>query len=159
ILAEGDGGAVEHVPWSAFGGDDREISKLFTERLSREWTPEEMRGIAGLLRITAVVEAVGRAGHMVDPRERYNLTEADAAEMSDCCGQAQAWAEKAGTTEAVAKEIAAARQLALVCQKITEGSWSFAVNATEDLLARHADTLVVRLLSDGTMPEMPKGKN
>jgi len=159
ILAEGDGGAVEHVDWSVFGGDDREISKLFTERLAREWTPDELRGIAGLLRLTAVVEAIGRAGKMFDPAKRYNFTDADAREMTECFAQAQIWAEKAGTTDALAKEVAAARQLTHVCQKMTEGSWSFAVSATEELLARHASTLVVRLLSDGTMPEGPKAKD
>ncbi len=159
ILAEGDGGAVEHVPWSAFGGDDKEISKLFTERLGREWNSEEQRAIAGVLRMTAVVEAIQRASKMFDPVKRYNFTETDAREMIECFAQAQAWAEKCGTTDAVAKEMTAARQLVLVCQKMTEGSWSVAVGATEDLLAKHADTLLVRLLSDGTMPEAPKGKN
>jgi hypothetical protein len=85
-----------------FGGDDREISKLFTERLAREWTPDELRGIAGLLRLTAVVEAIGRAGKMFDPAKRYNFTDADAREMTECFAQAQIWAEKAGTTDALA---------------------------------------------------------
>jgi hypothetical protein len=96
---------------------------------------------------------------MFDPAKRYNFTDADAREMTECFAQAQIWAEKAGTTDALAKEVAAARQLTHVCQKMTEGSWSFAVSATEELLARHASTLVVRLLSDGTMPEGPKAKD
>ncbi len=153
ILAEGEGGSVEHVPWSAFGGDDREISRLFTERLAREWTPEETRGIAGLLRLTAAVEAAGRAGKMFDPSRHSNFTEADTREMADCFVQAQVWAQKAGSEEALAKEIAAARELTIVCQKMTEGAWSVAVAATEGLLARWPDTLLVRLLSDGTPPE------
>jgi hypothetical protein len=42
---------------------------------------------------------------------------------------------------------------------MTEGSWSVAVTAAEDLLARHGDTLLVRLLSDGTLPERPPSKD
>ena len=152
ILVEGERG-VEHVPWSAFGGDDREISKLFTERLSREWTRDELRGIAAILRMTAVVEALGRAGKMFDVAKRANFTDADLKEMTDCFAQAEAWAEKAGTATALRKEIAASRQLALVCQKMTEGAWSVAVSAAEGLLLSHGDTLLVRLLSDGRLPD------
>jgi hypothetical protein len=159
ILAEGSSGGVEHVPWSAFGGDDREISKLFTERLTREWNAEELRGIAGLLRMTAVVEVIGRTGKMFDPTKRYNFTEADAREVLECFAQAQAWADRSGTTAELSREIAAAKQLSLVCQKVTEGAWSYAVSAGEDLLARHGDSLLVRLLSDGTLPEAPKSKD
>ncbi len=154
ILAE-DGSGTEHVPWSAFGGDDREISKLFTERLSREWTPDELRGIAALLRMTAVVEALGRAGKMFDATKRSNFTEADQKEMTDCFAQAETWADKAGTSAALKKEAAAARELALVCEKMTEGAWSVAVSGAEDLLLRRGDTLLVKMLSDGTLPEMP----
>jgi hypothetical protein len=151
ILAEDEHG-TEHVPWSAFGGDDREISRLFTERLSREWTPDELRGIAALLRMTAVVEALGRAGKMFDATKRSNFTEADQKEMTECFAQAEAWGDKAGTSSAVRKEAAAARGLAVVCEKMTEGAWSVAVSAAEDLLLRHGDTLLVRLASDGTLP-------
>jgi hypothetical protein len=59
----------------------------------------------------------------------------------------------------VKREAAAARQLAHVCQKMTESSWSVAVSAAEDLLVRHGDTLLVRLLSDGTLLESPKSKD
>ena len=155
ILAEDDHGGTEHVPWSAFGGDDREISKLFTERLSREWTPDELRGIAALLRITAVVEALGRAGKMFDGSKRSNFTEADQKEMADCFAQSEAWAEKAGTSATVKKEAAAARELALVCERMTDGAWSIAVSGAEDLLLRHGDTLLVKLTSDGTLPVQP----
>jgi serine/threonine protein kinase len=150
ILAED-----EHVPWSVFGGDDREISKLFTERLAREWTPDELRGIAALLRMTAVVEALGRAGKMFDGTRRSNFTDADQKEMTECFAQAEIWADKAGSSAAVKKEAAAAHELAVVCEKMTEGAWSVAVSAAEDLLLRHADTLLVKLISDGTLPVPP----
>jgi hypothetical protein len=153
ILAEGEGGAVELVPWSAFGGDDRELSKLFVERLARDWTPAEVRGIAALIRMTAVVEAIGRASKMLDATKRFNFTEADEHEMSDCFAQAQVWAEKSGTQQALARERDAAALLTLVCRKMTEKAWATAAVKTEELLARHANTLIVRLLSNGVLPE------
>lgn len=159
ILAEGDGGAVEHVPWSTFGGDDRELSKLFVERLTREWTPDETRGIAALIRLTAVVEAVSRASKMFDATRRFNFTEADEHEMTECFAQARAWAERAGTQGQVERERQATGMLAVVCRKMTDKAWASAAVTVEDLLERYSDTLLVRLLSDGMAPEAPKSKD
>jgi pSer/pThr/pTyr-binding forkhead associated (FHA) protein len=159
ILAEGEGGAVEHVPWSTFGGDDRELSKLFVERLTREWTQDEARAIAALIRLTAVVEAVARASKMFDPNRRFNFTETDEHEMADCFAQARTWAERSGTQAQVEREKEATAALALVCRKITDKAWATAAVTLEDLLDRYSDTLLVRLLSDGTIPEAPKTKD
>ena len=159
ILAEGDGGVVEHVPWSTFGGDDRELSKLFAERLTREWTPEETRGIAALIRLTAVVEAVSRASKMLDATRRFNFTEADEHEMMESFAQARSWAERAGTAAQVERERQATLMLALACRKMTDKSWATAAVTVEELLERYPDTLVVRLLSDGTALEGPKSKD
>ena len=153
IMAEGEGGAVEHVPWSTFGGDDRELSKLFVERLTRDWTAEETRAIAGLIRLTAVVEAVGRASKMLDATKRFNFTDADGHEMDECFVQARTWAERSGTQAQVEREKLATSMLAEVCRKMTDKSWATAAVMVEDLLARYPDTLLVRLLSDGTAPE------
>jgi hypothetical protein len=49
--------------------------------------------------------------------------------------------------------------LALVCRKMTEKAWATSAATAEDLLSRFPDTLLVRLLSDGTVPEAPKSKN
>jgi two-component system, chemotaxis family, sensor kinase CheA len=92
---------------------------------------------------------------MFDGTKRSNFTEADQREMAECFAQAEAWAEKAGTAAVAKEEAAAARGLALVCEKMTEGAWSVAVSAAEDLLLRHGDTLLVKLISDGTLPELP----
>jgi hypothetical protein len=150
ILAETEGGAVEHVPWSAFGGDGRELSKLFVERLTREWTPEETRGIAALVRITAVVEAVSTASKMFDTTRRFNFTDADEHQMAVCFDQAKSWADRAGTAAAVQREKDAAALLAVVCRKMTDKAWATAAVTVEDLLSRYPDTLLVWLLSDGT---------
>lgn len=150
ILAETEGGAVEHVPWSTFGGDDKELSKLFVERLTREWTPDETRGIAALVRLTAVVEAVSRASKMFDATRRFNFTEADEHEMAQCFDQAKSWAERAGNLDGVEREKEATALLAAACRKMTDKAWATAAVTVEDLLARYSDTLVVWLLSDGT---------
>ncbi|MFN0008863.1 MAG: protein kinase domain-containing protein [Planctomycetota bacterium] len=150
ILAEKEGGAVEQVPWSTFGGDGRELSKLFVERLTREWTADETRGIAALVRLTAVVEAVSRASKMFDAARRFNFTEADEHEMAQCFDPARSWGERAGTTALIQREKEAAALLAVACRKMTDKAWATAAVTVEDLLSRYSDTLVVWLLSDGT---------
>ncbi|HUR26720.1 MAG TPA: FHA domain-containing serine/threonine-protein kinase [Planctomycetota bacterium] len=54
-------GKPELVAWSSFGAKPRELSFLFTERLTRPYTEEETRGIEALLRLSAVAFAIDAA--------------------------------------------------------------------------------------------------
>ncbi len=157
LLCEVEGGRVEHVDWSAFGGNSRDLARLFNERLAREYTPEEARGIAALLRVAAVVEAIDLASKMLDPTRKVNFTESNAREMLEAFAPATAWAQKGGDAAAAAAELSAATQLATVLQRVTDGAYSVAVAETEDLLAHHQASLLVRLLSDGSLQLVAPG--
>jgi len=155
VAVEGEGGAVDRVPWSAFGGNARELSRLLWERLNRDYTPEEARAIVALLRMTAVVEALDRASKMLDPSRHANFTETNARDMGECFAPLQQWTQKLGGEPASARETKAAALLAQVLSQTTDGAWSVAVAGTERLLDEYQDTLLVRLLSDGSVPEPP----
>jgi serine/threonine protein kinase len=153
ILCETDGGGVETVPWSAFGANAKELSKVFWERTTREYTPDELRAIAGLIRMTAVVEAIDRTSKMFDRAKHANFSEGNAHDLAECFVPLQPWLQKLGGDASLAREAQAAALLAQVLTQTTDGSWSAAVAGTERLLHEFQDTLLVRLMSDGTTPE------
>ncbi len=155
ILYEGEGGAVERLPWSAFGGSTKELSKLFFERCTRAYTPEEESAISGLVRVTAVVEALRVVGKMLEPSRRANFTESNAKELSECFAAARDWAESGPPADALARERGAAEILGEALAKSTAGAYSAAVAGVERLLRDHEDTLFVRLLSDGAAAVVP----
>jgi serine/threonine protein kinase len=156
ILCEVEGGAVETVPWSAFGGNAKELSKLFWERTTREYTPEEVRAIAGLIRMTAAVEALDRTGKMFDRTKSAHFSEGNARELTECFAPLQPWIQKLGGDTGLSRESQAAALLAQVLTQSTDGSWSAAVAGTERLLNEYQDTLLVRLMSDGSSAEPPR---
>ena len=98
------GGATQVVPWSAFGARPDRLHQLFHERLERDYTAEERADVAGLLRVTAVVRAVGDAS-----RALAGDTEARPDEGFE---DALTWARLAGDPIAVERERDAARMLA-----------------------------------------------
>lgn len=149
ILCEGDGGKAEHIDWSAFGANPRDIARLFHERLGREYTSAELAGIAALLRVSAVIGAIDASGKMFDPTRRSNFTETNAREILENYSHALQWAQRAGDDSAAKRERDAAALLVEALQKTSEGAYSAAVAGIERLLAGSSDTLLVRLLSDG----------
>jgi hypothetical protein len=152
ILYEVDGGgAPERVPWSAFGADVQAQNKLFVERLQRDWTPEEMNGIAAMLRLSAVVETIRATAKMFDAGKRANFTEGNVRDLRALYEPASAWAEKAGpeSKARLQREMAAAEILAEALRSATESRWAAAAASIERLLTEFADTLLVKLLSDG----------
>lgn len=155
ILFEAESGAVERIPWSAFGGSTKELSKLFFERCTRAYTPDEESAIGGLVRITAVVESLGVVGKMLDPTRRSNFTEVNAKELVECFSPAREWTKAGAPADALARERSAAEVFGEVLVKTTAGAYSAAVAGVELLLRDHQDTLFVRLLSDGALPDPP----
>jgi len=153
LMLEAPGGAVERVPWTAFGKNTKALAHLFAERLAREYSAEEARDVMAVMHLTAVASALDLAGKMLEPGRKANFTAANAAELLDGFTAAQAWAAKAGGVSALLdQDQAAAQLLAKVLQDTTEGSWSVAVAGTERLLREHQDSLLVRMLSDGSEP-------
>jgi tRNA A-37 threonylcarbamoyl transferase component Bud32 len=151
ILYEAEPGRPERVPWSAFGGSVQGLTRLFFERLQREYTPAEVAGVAALARLTAVTEAVQVASKMLEPGRKANFTEGNARDLQALFEQAQPWADKAGdeARARLAREAEAAGVLCGALRAATETRWASAAAAVERLLTEYADTLLVRLCSDG----------
>src|SRR6185295_18301224 len=147
------GGAVERVPWTAFGRNCKALTHLFSERLVREYSADEARDVMAVLHLSAVAGALEQAGKMFEPGRKANFTAGNAAELLEGFSAAQAWAAKCGGASPLLEaDQAAAQLLAKVLQDTTEGSWSVAVAGTERLLREHQGSLLVRMLSDGSEP-------
>jgi hypothetical protein len=153
LMIEGASGGVERVPWTAFGRNTKALNKLFLERLARDYTAAEARDVMALLHLTADAEALELGGKMFEPGRKANFTPGNAAEMLEGFDAAQVWAAKAGgALPLLGADQAAAQLLARVLQDTTDGAWSTAVAGTERLIREHQDSLLVRMLSDGTEP-------
>jgi len=150
LLLEGAQGATERVPWSAFAAHTRELGRLFNERFTRELKPEEARSVRALLQYAAVGEVLSLGAKMLDPTKKANFTEGNAKELLECFAPAQGWVAKAGSSPTLVREIEAAQLLSRVWMDTTSNSIASAVAGTERLLSDYRDTLLVRLLSDGT---------
>jgi hypothetical protein len=156
LLYDGDAGA-DHVPWSAFGGNTKEISKLFFERLARDWTAAELRGIAALLRLEACVEVVDLTAKMFDGQKKSNFTENNQRDVLEVANTLTAWSARAPEEkDEMAREMEAAGILAMALRQATETQWSASVSQIERLLYDYQDTLLVRLLSNGKPAEEPR---
>jgi len=142
-------GRPELVPWSAFGGRTNELNQLFHDRLEREYSAEELDGIAALVRLTAVVQAVGEASEMFLAGGAYHLTEEEMKAMLEGFEYAREWAARAANPAPVESEARAASLLARSLRAASEDSWSSAVADLELLFEGYRDTLLVRMLSDG----------
>ncbi|MFN0244808.1 MAG: FHA domain-containing serine/threonine-protein kinase [Planctomycetota bacterium] len=151
LLYEGEGGATEKLAWSEFAGHTKELAKLFYERLAREYSGAEAASIAALLRLSAVIEVAVAAERMLVPAKNANFTDAHAREITEAFQAAQPWARDAADKQRLAREAQAAALFNEVMLDTTRGAYSKAVAGTERLLSDFQDTLVVRLLSDGTM--------
>jgi len=153
LMLEGAGGAVERVPWTAFARNSKALMHLFTERLAREYTQDEARDVMAVMHLSAVASALELAGKMFEPGRKANFTPGNAADLLEGFAAAQVWAAKAGgSIPLLDQDQAAAQLLAKVLQDTTEGAWSSAVAGTERLLREHQDSLLVRMLSDGSEP-------
>jgi serine/threonine protein kinase len=150
LLLEGAQGGTERVPWSAFATHTRELGRLFNERFTRDLKPEEARCVRALLQYAAVGEVLSLGTKMLDPTKKANFTEGNAKEVLECYAPAQGWVAKAGSSPTLVREIEAAQLLSRVWMDTTSNSIASAVAGTERLLSDYRDTLLVRLLSDGT---------
>ena len=153
LMLEAAAGGVERVPWTAFGRNSKALAHLFAERLAREYNADESRDVMGLMHLTAVAEALDAAGKMFDPGRKANFTAGNALEMLDGFTLAQVWSTKAGgALPLLDEDQAAAQLLAKVLQDTTDGAWSSAIAGAERLLKEHQDSLIVRMMSDGSEP-------
>lgn len=148
LLLKSDAGS-ELAPWSAFGGRPADLHQLFFQRLSREYTEAELRGIEALVRCTAVIAAVREVADCFDSARPGLLSVEEAQSISDAFDAARNWAAGGADKNAVEREAAAAALLIESLRAREQGQWSVATVRFEELFALHGDTLLVRMLSDG----------
>ncbi|MBM3989949.1 MAG: FHA domain-containing protein [Planctomycetes bacterium] len=139
----------EVVPWSSFGARATDLHQVFLQRLTREYTREELLGIDALLRMSAVLQAVDETSEMLQADTTSNLAEDEVRTITEAFDAARVWAQAAGTLRSFEREAEAASVWVDGLRAGTAASWSRAVAAHERLLSEFRDTLLVRLLSDG----------
>ncbi|MEY2807983.1 MAG: Serine/threonine-protein kinase PrkC [Planctomycetota bacterium] len=151
VLVEGNSGP-ERIPWSAYGKTARDLHKLFNERLNRSLKPDEQAMLAAAMRMAALNETLDMAGKALDPTKKANWTEQSQKDLLEAWRTALEWEKTPGAT---AQEAEAAKLLGQALKLGGEGAWSSCVSALERLVAQHADTMLVRMLSDGrTLEEL-----
>ncbi len=144
------GGAVESIPWSAFGGHTRALDNLFNDRLRREWNARERHDIANLLTLCAVGEALAGAAEMFQPNGGAHFTKGEAKALRDAYGYPQAWARTTESRQTLDRERSAALVLVDVLESLDAGAYARSVAGTERLLAEFGDSLLALSLSDGS---------
>ncbi len=143
-------GEQELVLWSAYGGRTHDLNTLFTGRLSRSYTEEEKDSIGALMSLSAIAEAIGHASEMFTPGSGAVFTEKESRELPLAFEKAAEWCRDGDARLALDRERRAAELLGEALRYATETSWANAVSSVELLLDSYSDTLLVRMLSDGT---------
>jgi serine/threonine-protein kinase len=151
VLKDGEG--VETLAWSEFGGRPTELHQLFHERLTRAFDARELSGIAALVRIAAVLQAVEEGSEILEPDDGGVLSDEETRLLQEGFDVAAPWAAAAGRQEALERERAAARVAATALRAASDGRHAASATALERLLVEHRHTLLVRLLSDGGLVE------
>jgi serine/threonine protein kinase len=148
------GGQPERLPWSAFASQPRTIESLVNGRLEREWTPAERRGIATLLRSAAALAAIDEALEVLMPDSKAKFSPGEGEALIAGYTVARDWAAGLGDAALlrdIDAEVQAAESLVLALRARSDGEWSRAAAAIERLLSQHGASLLVLLLSDGTV--------
>ena len=137
-------------PWSAYGGKTKELSRLFKDRLDRDYDAAETRGVASILKITAVLEAVDVASQMFSSTSTSRFSESEAESLVEVFDYVEPWITEPGERARYRREIEAASILAETLLAAEAERWSTAVAGSTRLLKEYGDTLLVLLYSDGT---------
>ena len=162
-LTVSDRGETIDLPLSAWAGHTAELENLFLGRLARDWTPEESRGIAALLALSATLEtlgsleaALGVTGMRVDPADPAAII-VPFGKASEWATQAQAELDDSGADalggrtlpELVSEQRSAAKMLAEALIARDEGHWDQSAERLERLLTERRDAWLVMMLSRG----------
>ncbi len=146
-------GALETISWREAQNDPEWWQQLFLARLAREWSDEEMRAIAALLRLVGAARGAELAREMIDPRARGTLAPAELTALAAVFDPAVNWlgGPRADAAERVVMlgEQALARRLAQALEAAQNRAWTNASAQLEGLLREGSESLLVGLLSDG----------
>jgi len=149
LVFESEGG-LETLTWRDTASDPDWWHLLFQQRLAREWTAEESRAIAALLRLAAAARGAELARALLAPGARSVLGPAELATLARLFEPALGWLGSAPDRPAFEHEDACARRLARALEQAQGRAWTAAAAELERLLAEDDTSLLVRLLSDGT---------
>lgn len=144
-------GSPEEVSWRDYAGHSGLLSTLFKDRLDRDYTAEESRSIAALLRFCAISEALQNSAEMLDPEAGAVFTAREADDLAAVFETALEWEQDATRRASLQHEHEAAKALASTLRAGSDSDWTRAVSALEHLLENYADSLLVLLLSDGSL--------
>jgi hypothetical protein len=142
-------GALETVAWRETKSDPEWWHLLFQARLARDWTAEEARAIAAVLRLVGAARGAELAREMLAPGARGTLQPGELEALAKVFEPALQWIGSAPERAAIEHEDASAKRLARALGGAQERAWTSAAADLEHLLGEGRDSLLVRLLSDG----------
>ncbi len=152
-----DRGASREVPWSAFGSHTRALGALFSKRLERNYTADELMSIGDLMYFTALAETVNEASEMFFLTDNDAVfTKKEAEELPENFDLAREWIQDEEQLAALEIDRQAADLLGGALLSGSSGKWTTAVGQLEELLIEYNDCLLVRFLSDGSSIQLPR---
>lgn len=143
------------VPWASFGGRTVELGQLFTQRLAREWTPEESADIGALMTLAAVAELLTQVLDVFDPNVVARLSPLERDEVLAAFDRAVEWIERGGDRGAFDAERRAAWLVTEGLRALDGGDPLVLAWSLEQALLELPHTFVVRALSDGRVEGEP----
>lgn len=151
-----EGGNTREIPWSAFGGNTKALDTLFSKRLDRNYSDEERSWIGALMHFSALTESLSQASEMFRPSDHAVFTESEARDLPNAFSTVREWLDDEGAREQLDLDREAAELLAAALLSGSNGEWTTAVGQLEQLLLDYPQSLLVRLLSDGSSVELPR---
>lgn len=162
-LSVDDGGETTTLEISAWAGNTAELQNLFLGRLKRDWSPEESRGVASMLALSATLETLEALEPALGPTA-MRVVPADPEAVTAPFAKAVEWAESAQEdlegsaasevgprplTGIVAEQRTAAFMLATALIARDEGDWADSAERLERLLEERRDAWLVMMLAKG----------
>lgn len=145
-----DKGSSRTIAWTSFGGNTKALDTLFSKRLDRNYTEEEQASIGALMHFSALTECLNQAGEMFRRSGNAVFTVGEAEELPAAFDIAEEWLDDADKKSALQLDRRAAQLLASALRSASDGQWTTAVSQLEELLNDYPNSLLVRLLSDGS---------
>jgi len=155
-LVVDDRSGERRIPWSAFGGRTEALDTLFSRRLERNYTQEERSSIGALMHFSALAEALAQVSEMFRPEGGAVFTEREAEDLPEAFVVAAEWIDGGPEREAFERDRRAVELLGAALVAGSDDQWTTAVSRLESLLIELPDSLLVRLLSDGSADELAR---
>ncbi|MFT7665260.1 MAG: serine/threonine protein kinase [Planctomycetota bacterium] len=138
-------GRPELVPHSAFMRSTSVLERLFNARLDRDYTEDELLGIAFGLHLAAVLETLEQLG----PIFESSAPSLQSKHMDDFLAPfaiAENWAVTAGAPEAVRLEQVAVRRVVASLIDAGNGAWTSAINELDSANEQTGNSLLLLLM-------------